>query len=106
MQIPLLLSILYIFFYYNLRVHIFFFFFFNDPAPPEFYPLSLPDALPISQLAPGRVPRGGRPGHGPVSQPRRAQEGLRRAAGGDLPPQGPRQAAGGGDAARAGDVGR
>src|SRR2546430_15729561 len=24
------------------------FFFFNDPAPPEFYPLSLHDALPIS----------------------------------------------------------
>src|SRR3989449_9041617 len=27
---------------------IFSFFFFNDPAPPEFYPLSLHDALPIS----------------------------------------------------------
>src|SRR3989440_13033230 len=26
----------------------FFFFFFNDPATPEFYPLSLHDALPIS----------------------------------------------------------
>src|SRR5256885_14661232 len=26
---------------------LFFFFFFNDPAPPEFYPLSLHDALPI-----------------------------------------------------------
>src|SRR5260221_14675803 len=25
-----------------------FFFFFNDPAPPEIYPLPLPDALPIS----------------------------------------------------------
>src|SRR5256885_9737472 len=25
-----------------------FFFFFNDPAPPEFYPLSLHSALPIS----------------------------------------------------------
>src|SRR2546428_9741801 len=25
-----------------------FFFFFNDPAPPEIYPLSLHDALPIS----------------------------------------------------------
>src|SRR2546429_8098085 len=25
-----------------------FFFFFNDPAPTEIYPLSLPDALPIS----------------------------------------------------------
>src|SRR3990167_8303263 len=27
------------------------FFFFNDPAPPEIYPLSLHDALPISQVA-------------------------------------------------------
>src|SRR5256885_13700089 len=26
---------------------LFIFFFFNDPAPPEFYTLSLPDALPI-----------------------------------------------------------
>src|SRR5262249_56494465 len=25
----------------------FFFFFFNDPPPPDFYPLPLPDALPI-----------------------------------------------------------
>src|SRR2546426_8970606 len=30
-----------------------FFFFFNDPAPPEIYPLSLHDALPISSGAPG-----------------------------------------------------
>src|SRR3712207_7873214 len=29
-------------------------FFFNDPAPPEIYPLSLHDALPI--FAPGRGP--------------------------------------------------
>src|ERR1035438_8776831 len=29
----------------------FFFFFFNDPAPTEIYPLSLHDALPISQAA-------------------------------------------------------
>src|SRR5256886_6139148 len=28
---------------------IFFFFFFNDPAPPEIYPLPLPDALPICE---------------------------------------------------------
>src|SRR3989475_4216176 len=28
----------------------FFFFFFNDTAPPEIYPLSLHDALPISSL--------------------------------------------------------
>src|SRR5256885_16080765 len=27
------------------------FFFFNDPATPEFYPFSLPDALPICLLA-------------------------------------------------------
>src|SRR2546429_9961280 len=27
----------------------FFFFFFKDPAPPDFYPLSLHDALPISR---------------------------------------------------------
>src|SRR2546428_12494458 len=30
------------------------FFFFNEPAPPEIYPLSLPDALPI--LSPGQLP--------------------------------------------------
>src|SRR2546430_5919583 len=30
-----------------------FFFFFNDPATPEFYPLSLHDALPISLYASG-----------------------------------------------------
>src|SRR5256885_16614742 len=29
----------------------FFFFFFKDPATPEFYPLSLPDPLPISHPA-------------------------------------------------------
>src|SRR2546422_4433950 len=30
------------------RTFVFYFFFFlNDPAPPEIYPLSLPDALPI-----------------------------------------------------------
>src|SRR3989337_2508579 len=28
-----------------------FVFFFNDPAPPEIYPLSLPDALPIYRAA-------------------------------------------------------
>src|SRR3989454_10239048 len=31
----------------SLPPHFFFFFFLNDPAPPEIYPLSLPDALPI-----------------------------------------------------------
>src|SRR3989475_4395818 len=30
---------------------VFVFFFFNDPATPEIYPLSLPDALPIPRLA-------------------------------------------------------
>src|SRR5258705_9837343 len=30
-----------------LSTSFFFFFFFNDPAPPEFYPFSLPDAFPI-----------------------------------------------------------
>src|SRR5690349_23300427 len=30
-----------------------FLFFFNDPAPPEIYPLSLHDALPISTRIPG-----------------------------------------------------
>src|SRR2546430_17022741 len=40
---------------------IFFFFFFNDPATPEIYPLSLPDALPIYG---GRTDRGGRGGRG------------------------------------------
>src|SRR2546429_405455 len=33
-------------------LHFFFFFFFNDPAPPEFSPLPLPDALPISVVCP------------------------------------------------------
>src|SRR2546430_8999620 len=28
------------------------FFFFNDPPPPEFYPLPLPDALPLSAAVP------------------------------------------------------
>src|SRR5260370_41780293 len=31
--------------------HFPFFFFFNDPAPTEFYPLSLPAALPISPVS-------------------------------------------------------
>src|SRR5260221_11773028 len=33
------------------RLSFFSFFFFNDPAPPEIYPLSLPDALPISECS-------------------------------------------------------
>src|SRR2546427_1160090 len=34
----------------------YFFFFFNDTAPPEIYPLSLPDALPISPRSPVHSP--------------------------------------------------
>src|SRR3989441_4404651 len=34
-----------------------FFFFLNDPAPPEIYPLSLPDALPICQEGRPPAPR-------------------------------------------------
>src|SRR2546427_11796566 len=37
--------------------HIFSFFFFNDRAPPEFSPLSLPDALPIPAADPALVER-------------------------------------------------
>src|SRR3712207_2482844 len=36
------------------------FFFFNDPAPTEIYPLSLPDALPISLAEVGPAARPGR----------------------------------------------
>src|SRR2546425_4403381 len=36
---------------------IFYFFFLNDPAPPEIYPLSLPDALPICQEGRPPAPR-------------------------------------------------
>src|SRR3989442_1696059 len=46
-------------------------FFFNDTAPPEIYPLSLPDALPISlrqcgraRRAPGQDARAARPARG------------------------------------------
>src|SRR5256885_11442702 len=42
----------------------FFFFFFNDPATTEIYPLSLPDALPISVLR-RCPPRCGAPRHHP-----------------------------------------
>src|SRR3989337_104284 len=49
-----------------------FFFFFNDPATPEIYPLSLPDALPISARR-----RRDRPPARPRRRPRRG----RRAAG-------------------------
>src|ERR1035437_9533604 len=54
----------------------FFFFFFNDPATPEIYPLSLHDALPISDAG---APRTGpswrtvrgwdRPGNGVAAEP-------------------------------------
>src|SRR2546429_6478215 len=34
-------------FHLSMNFSLYFFFFFNDPAPPEIYPLSLHDALPI-----------------------------------------------------------
>src|SRR6202521_4832471 len=37
--------------FFSSLLYFFFFFFFNDPAPPEIYPLSLHDALPISTPA-------------------------------------------------------
>src|SRR2546430_16555514 len=64
----------------------FFFFFLNDTAPPEIYPLPLPDALPIS---PARATRGARARGRRVPavrrRPRRAGRGVRavrRTAGG------------------------
>src|SRR2546429_9685101 len=43
-----------------------FFFFFNDPAPPEIYPLPLPDALPIcADALARRRPRRGAGQHPP-----------------------------------------
>src|SRR2546430_6780319 len=52
-----------------------FFFFFNDPPPTEIYPLSLPDALPISRRAGLRAPGPRRVRGAPAhrSQPRGAQ---------------------------------
>src|SRR2546430_14114896 len=59
------------------------FFFFNDPATPEIYPLSLPDALPI-----GGVPGRG-PGEHPASLRRLGARGnpvrIGRAGGGSSP---------------------
>src|SRR2546423_12833548 len=59
----------------------FFFFFFNDPAPPEIYPLPLPDALPIcsSSRAPRcsiAVSRGARTAAGPAPAASRADFGA------------------------------
>src|SRR2546430_15363851 len=55
----------YIFFTVHHSHPIFFFFFFNDPATPEIYPLSLPDAFPIypdpGAAAGADHPAGGRP---------------------------------------------
>src|SRR2546426_10541126 len=47
-----------------------FFFFLNDPAPPEIYPLPLPDALPISCHARRALARGA---GSPRRSPRRAR---------------------------------
>src|SRR2546429_9070937 len=44
---PLVVAAAYFFLSLLPRSEFFFFFFFNDPAPPEIYPLSLHDALPI-----------------------------------------------------------
>src|SRR2546425_10654377 len=62
----------------TLPTHLFPFFFFNDPATPEFYPLSLHDALPISRAHPGRLERwrGGR--RGERLRPAGARHGRRR----------------------------
>src|SRR2546423_9201786 len=43
----------YLFLRLNHQHRIYFVFFFNDPAPPEIYPLPLPDALPIYHLIVG-----------------------------------------------------
>src|SRR2546428_13082226 len=59
--ILILIHTFFFFFFYFLTPPLrFFFFFFNCPAPPEIYPLSLPDALPISdRAAPLRARRQG-----------------------------------------------
>src|SRR2546422_8600177 len=54
-------------------ITIFFFFFFNDPAPTEFYPLPLHDALPISRPELHRDALGRRLGIEP-DEPRRGRE--------------------------------
>src|SRR5258708_36934285 len=57
-----------LFFFFSIIPHLFFFFFFflNDPAPPEIYPLSLHDALPILVRF-GRSVRERQSHHGPSS---------------------------------------
>src|SRR3989475_12376757 len=54
---------------------VFLFFFFNDPAPTDIYPLSLPDALPISLRI--RIP--------PPSPPQMDHAHLLQRPGGNLP---------------------
>src|SRR2546430_1797336 len=66
-----------------LHLTVLFFFFFNDTAPPEIYPLPLPDALPIS-CSPGRAMPG------PGGQPHPT---VATAASGTTPPQPPAQPA-------------
>src|SRR5260370_41073323 len=73
---------MFVFFFFLFRAPAtFVFFFFNDPAPPEIYPLSLHDALPISAGDPGHLgaglPRPHAPaepvaavGHSPAPDPR------------------------------------
>src|SRR2546428_10726978 len=54
--ILILIHTFFFFFFYFLTPPLrFFFFFFNDPAPPEIYPLSLPDALPICSRREARI---------------------------------------------------
>src|SRR5260370_7978724 len=48
LYIPTSFNLTFSFFIISLSPLVIFFFFLNDPAPTEIYPLSLPDALPIS----------------------------------------------------------
>src|SRR5256885_12501678 len=47
-----------------IHTHFLFFFFFNDAAPPETYPLPLPDALPILERAGAGIDLGAADGLG------------------------------------------
>src|SRR2546422_7617359 len=83
---------------YSTTLIIFTFFFFNDPAPPEIYPLSLPDPLPIfgpveidvhlhrdavgEAAGPDRRVRAVNESHRPATPP---SQGLRRERGGAQP---------------------
>src|SRR5262249_56134336 len=53
-------------------------FFYKDPAPPEIYPLSLHDALPISGAASRRAHARGRSGDGHLLDPDREGPRVRR----------------------------